>query len=41
MEEIFGKYDNFEYRERKPLNSLVENSGINNAPFVLSPVING
>ena len=39
MEEIFGKFDDFEYRERKPLNSLVENIGINNAPFVVSPTI--
>ena len=41
MEEIFGKFDDFEYRERKPLNSLVENIGINNAPFAISPTING
>lgn len=41
LEEIYGKFPNFEYRTRKPLNSLVENIGINNAPFVVKPQIEG
>ena len=41
MEEIFGKYENFEYRERKPSNNLVENIGINDSPFVVQPTCDG
>ena len=39
LEEIFGKFDDFEYRERRPLNKLVEGIGVNDAPFVVSPTI--
>lgn len=41
LEEIYGKFPNFEYRERRPLNKIVENIGINDAPFQVSPTING
>jgi hypothetical protein len=37
----FGKWDGFEYRTRKPLNTLVFGVGINDAPFVVAPTING
>ena len=40
LEDIFGKYENFEYRERKPLNKLVEGVGINDATFIVQPTIN-
>ena len=39
MEKIFGQFDGFIYKERKPLNSLVENIGVNDAPFVVKPTI--
>ena len=39
LEDIFGKYENFEYRERKPTNKLVEGMGINDSPFVVKPTI--
>lgn len=41
LEEIFGKFDDFEYRERRPLNKLVEDMGVNDAPFVVAPTIKG
>ena len=43
LEEEFGKFDGFEYKERnrKPLNTLVYGCGINNSPFVVQPKING
>jgi hypothetical protein len=41
LEDRFGKYDGFEYRPRVPRNSLVGGVGINDAPFVLAPTING
>lgn len=41
LEDIFGKYENFKYRERKPTNKLVEGAGINDSPFVVQPIIGG
>lgn len=37
LEKIFGKFDNFEYRERKPSNRLVQGVGINDSPFTCEP----
>ena len=37
LEEMFGKFDDFEYRERRPLNKIVENIGINDSPFIVEP----
>jgi hypothetical protein len=41
LEEIFGKFDDFEYRERRPTNKLMEGIGVNDAPFVVQPTICG
>ena len=37
FEEMFGKWDDFEYKERKPLNTLVFGVGINDSTFILEP----
>lgn len=41
LEIEYGSYKNFIYRTRKPRNSLVQRTGINDAPFVISPNIGG
>lgn len=41
LEEEYGYYKNFIYRTRKPRNSLVQKTGINDAPFIISPNIGG
>ena len=41
MEEIFGQFDGFIYKERKPLNSLVCGIGYNDSPFVVQPICDG
>jgi hypothetical protein len=41
LEEEYGSYKNFIYRTRKPRNSLVQKMGVNDAPFMVSPTING
>lgn len=37
LEKRFGKFEGFIYKERKPLNSKILNTGINNSPFVIEP----
>ena len=39
FEAEFGIFDGFEYRERRPLNKIVEGIGINDSPFVVQPII--
>ena len=39
LEEEYGIWEGFEYRSRKPSNTLVENMGLNNSPFVVQPTI--
>lgn len=37
----FGVFEGFIYKDRKPVNTLVEGIGINDAPFVVKPSILG
>ena len=41
LEEKFGVFDNFEYRPRNPLYKSINALGLNDAPFVLDPTIEG
>ena len=41
MVKIYGDYENFVYKERKPRNSLVQGHGINDSNFQISPNISG
>jgi hypothetical protein len=41
LEDIFGRYDGFIYKPRKPTNAVVEDYGINDSPFVVAPTIKG
>lgn len=41
LEEIYGKFPDFEYRTRIPTNNKVELFGINDAPFYVKPSILG
>lgn len=41
LEEIYGKFTDFEYRTRIPTNNKVELFGINDAPFYVKPSILG
>lgn len=39
LETEFGRFKNFEYRARKPTNSIVSNYGINDSCFQVKPLI--